>query len=109
MVIFLALTPIVAIMAWTFLKVGTVTRVQALEEERRIRATFAAEGVLRYALLSGQSKSEIELNGCKANVTVQTASLEATAEPDEAPTQGAHIQLSLDKGFVSKRSTDEKD
>lgn len=108
LVIFLALTPIVTVMAWTFVSIGTVTRAQALAEERRIRALFAAEAALRCHLLSGQPQS-FQLNGCKAEASSANGGITGQARPLEFPRQGINITLRTDRGIVVGRTTDEEE
>lgn len=107
LVIFLALTPIVTIMAWTFVRIGTVTRAQALAEERKIRALFAAEAALRCHLLSGQPQS-FELNGCQAEASSANGTITGLARPLEHHDQGMTITLKTDRGIVVGRTTDEE-
>ena len=106
MAIFLAMTPVVAVMAWTFLKVGSVTRIQSIGQERRIRALHAAEGALRYHLLTGQPVN-IKLNGCDASALL-SGSIQASAVSTENRHSAVRISLELDKGFVKKRFASEQ-
>ena len=106
MVIFLAITPIVALMAWTFLKVGTATRVQALAEERRVRALHSAEAALRYYLLSGQPVS-LQLNNCQASASLDGA-VRASAAPKDDSRISVSIELQLERGFVTRRVCHER-
>jgi hypothetical protein len=100
------MAPVLAVMAWTFLKVGTATRVQALKQERRIRAFQAAEAALRCHLLSGQP-ARLELNGCHARAWLANGKIEANATPDENPSGSVTITLELDRGYVIRRLTNE--
>jgi hypothetical protein len=107
MAIFLAMTPIVTIMAWTFLKVGTVTRLQSIEEERRIRGLHSAEAAMRYHMLSGQPVS-FELNRCQASANLIDGKIQASASPKENARNYVRLSLELDRGFVTRRYSDER-
>jgi hypothetical protein len=102
--VFLALAPIVVMMAWTFLKVGSAIRVEGLREERRIRAFHTAEAALRCFLATGQPAS-VKLNGCGGSALLQDGKVVAWARPDENEFDGhVRIELELDRGFVIGRN-----
>lgn len=107
MAIFLVMTPVVALLAWTFLTVGSTTRNRAIGEERRVRALQAAEAAIRYHLYTGKS-GVFELNGCRTRVGVTGATVEAVAVPEENGLQTVSVKLELERGFVIGRSTNEE-
>ena len=104
--VFLALMPVVAIMAWTFLKVGSVTRAQAIGEERAVRALHAAEAGIRSYIATGQPSS-FELNDCQVQVVVGESEVVSRATPKRG-IQTVSISLELDRGFVTRRRTNEE-
>ena len=105
--VFLLLMPVLAMMAWTFLRVGTVSRAQALQQEREIRALHAAEAGIRSYLFSGQLES-FELNECEVRVTVTEAKVISTATA-RGSRRAFQIILHIEKGFVTERMSNEED
>lgn len=103
----LSLLPVLTLMAWTFLEFGTVSRARALAGEADIRGLHAAEAGIRYYAVTGQT-GEFEINGCEVQVTQQSTTLISRAT---AKNQGHvfEIVLETEKGFVTRRRTNEKD
>jgi len=103
----LLLMPVLAMMAWTFLKVGSVARAQSLQEERSIRALHAAEAGIRLYLATATSQ-DFDLNDCKVQVAISQGRVISTATPTGSP-QSMRIILEVDRGFVTRRLTNEED
>ena len=104
--IFLMLMPIIALMAWTYLKVGSATRAQAVAEEREIRALQAAEAGVRRYLFTGETK-EFEMNDCRVTVTTLDSSLIFRALP-AGSRRSLSITLQTSQGYVVGRTTNEE-
>ncbi len=104
--IFLAMVPVIATIAWTFLKFSSITRTQSIGHERQIRALQAAEAGIRLYIASGEA-AHFEMNECEVNVTLQNASLISTAQSFRG-VRPVVIKLDVDRGFVTRRSTNEE-
>lgn len=102
----LLLLPVMALMAWTYLSVGTTTRAQALLQERNIRALHAAEAGLRKYLADGQSQA-FEMNDCEVTVNISDAKIISSARP-EGGTRSTTVFLEVERGFVMRRMTNEE-
>lgn len=103
---FLMLMPVLALMAWTYLKVGSATRAQAVAEERNIRALHAAEAGVRRYLFSGET-GDFELNDCRVTVTALESSLVFRATP-RGSRRSLAITLQTSQGYVVGRTTNEE-
>jgi hypothetical protein len=102
--VFLLLMPIVATMAWTYLKVGSVTRIEALREARSVNELHAAEAGIRFYLTTGETKT-FELNGCQVEVAVLDSKVVSTARGGAEQTS---VVLEVEKGYVTRRLTNEE-
>lgn len=102
----LSLLPVLTLMAWTFLEIGSVNRATALQAEARVRGLHAAEAGIRHYLATGQPSS-FEMNECEVVVELVESNLVATARPIR---RGHPVQIVLEteKGFVTSRRTNEK-
>lgn len=104
---FLAMAPVVVVMAWTFLQFGSTARVEGLREERRIRCLHTAEAALRSFLATGQ-EVRLELNGCRGYARMDNGKVSASAVALENERDGwVRIELELDRGFVMRRTARE--
>jgi hypothetical protein len=98
--------PVVALLAWTYLKVGSVTRAQALREEQGIRTLHAAEAGIRSYLATGQI-GPMELNDCQVKILVSDTKVVCSAYP----IRGRHktsVTLWVESGFVMRRTTNDE-
>jgi hypothetical protein len=102
----LSLIPVLSLMAWTYLEFGTVSRVTALNKEAEIRALHAAEAGIRYYLATG-TETRFEMNGCRVQVSLSDTSLVSRAVV-ERPWAIFEVVLETEKGFVTRRKTNEQ-
>lgn len=93
-------------MAWTYLKVGTATRAQAVDEERKVRALHAAEAGIRRYLYTGQTTS-FWMNDCKVSVIAADANLTFQALPTGSK-RATTITLQTYQGYITGRNTNEE-
>lgn len=102
----LALLPVLTLMAWTYLEFGTVSRGAALLREAEVQGLHAAEAGIRYYLATGK-ESTFEMNGCDVRVSLMGSNLvsRATSQRKKASFE---IVLESEKGFVTRRKTNEK-
>ena len=104
--IVLVLLPVMALMAWTYLSIGTTTRAQALYEERKIRSYHAAEAGIRRYLGEGRADN-FKMNGCEVTIRVSDTRIISTATP-ATTTRPTSIILEVEKGFVVRRLTNDE-
>jgi hypothetical protein len=102
----LSLIPVLTLMAWTYLEFGTMGRVAALNSEAEIRGFHAAEAGIRYYLTTGQA-SDFEMNECWVHVSLIDTRLVSRASA-KRKNVSFEIVLETEKGFVTKRRTNEK-
>lgn len=103
--VFLLLLPVLTLMAWTFLKVGSGCRAEAVVAERRVRGLQAAEAGIRYYLATGRTDG-FELNDCDVAFTTSNTTIVSTAVIHHSRERCA-VTLDISAGFVSGRRTNE--
>ena len=102
----LSLLPVLTLMAWTFLEFGTVSRAKALAAEADIRGLQAAEAGVRLYMATGEA-GNFELNDCEVQVSLQNPTLISRATTKRSG-HIFEIVLETEKGFVTRRRTNEK-
>ena len=98
--------PILALMAWTYLKVGSAARAQAVAEERKIRALQAAEAGIRRYLLTAETKP-FTMNDCEVTVTTLDTSIVFRAHA-KGSIKAFTITLQTDRGYFVGRTSNEE-
>ena len=102
----LSLLPVLTLMAWTFLEFGTVSRAKALAGEADIRGLQAAESGIRLFMATGEARN-FEINDCEVQVSLQNTTLISRATTKRSG-HIFEIALETEKGFVTRRRTNEK-